>query len=179
MLEPAMDGSSATSICGLAKIDWNDRHGAKSCSAIVFDQQGHTMKVATTSPLPDFTRVRLTLGGLEYLAKVESVTPSDQGSEAELALQETRRIDERVDHQSELLLRRTGSEAAQAVTVQATNYSNGGFQVSSAAPFPENEPVQLAADGIEYFGITRYCHRAATGHLIGIELVEPPTFTDD
>lgn len=173
-----MDGSSATSICGLAKIEWNDRHGAKSCSAIVFEQLGHTMKVSTTSPLPHFTRVRLTVGGLEHLAKVESVSSGELGAEAELALQETRRIDERVDHQMDLQMRRGGSELACAVTVRATNYSSGGFQISSAAPFPENELVHLTTDGFEYFGITRYCHRAATGHLIGIELVEPPSFTD-
>jgi hypothetical protein len=172
-----MDGSSASSICGLAKIHWNERRGAKSCSAIVFEQQSHTIRVATTASLPLFSRVRLTVGGLEYIAQVESVEATDQGSEAELALQEARRIDERMDHHADLQMRRTGSEAAYAVTVQATNYSNGGFQVSSAAPFPQNEPVHLTTDGIEYFGITRYCHRAATGHLIGIELVEPPTFT--
>ena len=174
-----MNGSSASSICGLAKIQWHDRHGVKACSAIVFEQESHTMRVSTTSPLPLFTRVRFTLGGLEYLAQVESVRASDQGHEAELALQETRRIDERVTHEASMLLQPTGSDGSSPVTVQATNYSSGGFQIASDAPLAEDCGIHLTADGIEYYGVTRYCHRAASGYLIGIELVEPPVFSDE
>lgn len=77
-----MDRPAASSICSLAKILWYDRRGPTSCSAIVFEQAGQSVKVSTTSPLPPFGRVRLTMGGLEYFASVESVQVNGQNNEA-------------------------------------------------------------------------------------------------
>jgi PilZ domain len=170
-----MDRPATCSICSLAKVLWYDRNGANSCSAIVFEQAGSTVKVSTTSPLPRFGRVRLTMGGLDYFAKVESAQTGGQNNEAELTLQETRRSDERVPSRGPMKLSPVDPAQGEGFTVQASNYSRGGLQVVSPQPLAEELLVSLAADNIECCGVVRYCHRAAAGYLIGIELVEPPT----
>lgn len=132
------------------------------------------MKVSTTSPLPSFGRVRLTMGGLEYFASVESVELNGQNNEAQLALQETRRIDERLPSRGEMQLTPLDPAQGGEITVQANNYSSGGLQVLSPQQLAEELLVHITADNIECHGVIRYCSRAATGHLIGIELIEPP-----
>ena len=169
-----MDRPVSSSICSLAKILWYDRHGPASCSAIIFEQAGQSVKVSTTSPLPAFGRVRLTMGGLEYFARVESVQVNGQNNEAELALQETRRIDERLPSRGTMQLAPLDQTQGEEVSVEANNYSRGGLQVVSPQPFAEELLVRVAADRIECHGVIRYCNRATAGFLIGIELVEPP-----
>ena len=169
-----MDRPASSSICSLAKILWYDRHGAASCTAIVFEQTGQSVKVSTTSPLPSFGRVRLTMGGLEYFASVESVEVNGQNNEAELALQETRRIDERLPSRGTMQLAPLDPTEGEEIAVQANNYSSGGLQVLSPQPLADELLVRVATDNIECHGVIRYCNRASTGFLIGIELVEPP-----
>lgn len=171
-----MDDTAASSVCSLARILWHDREGAKSCSAIVFEQTLHNVKVSTTATLPLFSRVRLSMDGLEYLARVESAQVGDLGSEAELALQETRRLDERLAHRGAMRLTTAGDELPASIVVQALNYSSGGFQVRSDEPIEPDSRVRLTAHGIEYLGVTRYCHAAASGYRVGIQLVDEPTF---
>ena len=169
-----MDRPATSSICSLAKILWYDRQGASSCTAIVFEQSGQSLKVSTTAPLPLFGRVRLTMGGLEYFASVESVELNGQNNEAALALQETRRIDERLPSRGEMQLTPLDPAQGGEIAVQANNYSSGGLQVVSPQALSEELLVRVATDNIECHGVIRYCKRAAAGHLIGIELVEPP-----
>lgn len=169
-----MDGSASSSICSLAKILWYDRHGATSCTAIVFEQAGQSVKVSTTSPLPAYGRVRLTMGGLEYLASVESVAIDGQSNEAELALQEAKRNDERLPSDGAMQLTPLDPSQDAQLTVQANNYSSGGLQVVSPQPLAQELMVRLASDSIECYGVVRHCTRGASGYLVGIELVEPP-----
>ena len=172
-----MDQPATSSICSLAKILWYDRHGATSCSAIVFEQTGQSVRVSTTSPLPAFGRVRLAMGGLEYLASVESVQVNGQSNEAELALQETRRIDERLPSRGAMQLAPLDRTQGEEIAVKASNYSSGGLQVVSPQPFAEELLVRVTTDDIECRGVIRYCRRAAAGFLTGIELVEPPVIS--
>lgn len=169
-----MDRPASSSICSLAKILWYDRHGAKSCTAIVFEQAGQSVKVSTTSPLPSFGRVRLTMGGLEYFASVKSVAVDGPSNEAVLALLETRRNDERLSRSGAMQLASLDSSQDGQVAVQASNYSRGGLQVVSPQPFAEELLVRVANDSIECHGVIRHCTRAAAGFLVGIELIEPP-----
>jgi hypothetical protein len=170
-----MERPATSSICSLAKILWYDRHGAASCSAIVFEQSGQSVKVSTTSPLPAFGRVRLTMGGLEYFASVESVELNGQSNEAELALQEARRIDERLPSHGTMQFAPLDRTQGEEITVQANNYSRGGLQVLSPLPLTEELLVRVTTDAIECHGVIRYCNRASAGFLIGVELFEPPT----
>ncbi|MDA0205964.1 MAG: hypothetical protein O3A53_02955 [Acidobacteria bacterium] len=172
-----MDQPATSSICSLAKILWYDRRGATSCSAIVFEQVGQSVKVSTTSPLPCFGRVRLTMGGLEYFASVESVQVNGQNNEAELALQEARRIDERLPSCGAMVLAPVDRTQGWEIAVKASNYSSGGLQVVSSQPLAKELLVRVATDDIECHGVVRYCKRAAAGFLIGIELVEPPVIS--
>lgn len=172
-----MDHPATSSICSLAKIVWYDRGGATSCSAIVFEQSGQSVKVSTTSPLPSFGRVRLTMGGLEYFASVESVCVNGQNNEADLALQEARRIDERMPSRGVMQLAPLDGTQGAAIAVKASNYSRGGLQVVSPQPFAEELLVRVAAENIECHGVIRYCNRSSSGFLIGIELVEPPVIS--
>jgi hypothetical protein len=169
-----MDRPAANSICSLAKILWYDRRGATSCSAIVFEQAGKSVKVSTTAPLPSFGRVRLTMGGLEYFASVESVGINGPNNEAELTLQEARRFDERLANRGTMQLTPLDRTQGEAITVEANNYSSGGLQLLSPQPLAEELLVQVASESIECHGVIRYCTRAAAGFLIGIELVERP-----
>ena len=172
-----MDRPATSSICSLAKILWYDRRGATSCTAIVFEQTGQSVKVSTTSPLPTFGRVRLTMGGLEYFASVESVEVNGQNNEAELALQETRRIDERLPNHGAMQLAPIDPAQGEEIAVKASNYSSGGLQVLSAQSPPEELLVRVATAHIECHGVIRYCHRAAAGFLVGSELAEPPVIS--
>jgi hypothetical protein len=169
-----MDRPAANSICSLAKILWYDRRGATSCSAIVFEQAGKSVKVSTTAPLPSFGRVRLTMGGLEYFASVESVEVNGQNNEAELVLQEARRSDERLPSQGTMQLSLLDRNQGEEIAVKANNYASGGLQVLSKQPLAKELLVRVATENIECHGVIRYCRRAAAGFLIGIELVEPP-----
>ncbi len=169
-----MDRPASSSICSLAKILWYDRRGPASCSAIVFEQAGQSVKVSTTTPLPSFGRVRLTMGGLEYFASVESVQVNGQNSEAELALQDARRSDERLPSQGTMQLAPLDASQGGEITVQANNYSSSGLQVISPQPLAEELLVRVASENVECHGVIRYCTRSAAGFLVGIELVEPP-----
>jgi hypothetical protein len=169
-----MDRPAANSICSLAKILWYDRRGATSCSAIVFEQAGKSVKVSTTAPLPSFGRVRLTMGGLEYFASVESVEVNGQNNEAELVLQEARRSDERLPSQGTMQLSLLDRNQGEEIAVKANNYASGGLQVLSPQPLAKELLVRVATENVECHGVIRYCRRAAAGFLIGIELVEPP-----
>jgi hypothetical protein len=173
-----MDQSSTNSICSLAKILWYDRRGATSCSAIVFEQTGQSVKVSTTSPLLPFGRVRLTMGGLEYFARVESVQVKGENNEAELALQETGRIEERLPSCGAILLTPADQIQGEEIAVKASDYSSGGLQVVSPRPLAKELLVGVATDDIECHGVIRYCNRSAAGFLVGIELVEPPVIFD-
>jgi hypothetical protein len=173
-----MDRPANSSICSLAKILWYDRRGVTSCTAIVFEQAGQSVKVSTTSPLPSFGRVRLTMGGLDYFASVASVEVNGQNNEAELALQETRRIDERLPSRGTMQLAPLDRTQGEEITVQASNYSSGGLQVFSPGPLAVELLIRVATDNIECHGVVRYCHRSAAGFLIGIELVEPPVISN-
>jgi len=161
-------------MCSLAKILWYDRDGAASCTAIVFEQAGQSVKVSTTSPLPSFGRVRLTMGGLEYFASVESVEVNGQNNEARLALQETRRIDERLPSSGDMRLAPLDPSQGEEIAVKASNYSSGGLQILSPQPLAMELLVRVTNDNIECHGVIRHCNRAAAGFLVGIELVEPP-----
>jgi len=172
-----MDRPAASSICSLAKILWYDRGGATSCTAIVFEQAGQSVKVSTTSPLPAFGRVRLTMGGLDYFASVQSVEVNGQNNEAELALQETRRVDERLPSRGGVQLAPLDWTQGEELAVKASNYSSGGLQVLSPQPLAEELLVRVATGNIECHGVIRYCNRSAAGFLIGIELVEPPVIS--
>lgn len=169
-----MNRPATSSICRLAKILWYDRHGVSSCTAIVFEQSGQSVRVSTTAPLPSFGRVRLTMGGLEYFASVASAELNGQNNEAELALQETRRLDERLPSRGEMQLTPLDPAQGGEVAVKANNYSSGGLQVVSPQLLSKAMLVRVATDNIECHGVIRYCNRAAAGYLIGIELVEPP-----
>lgn len=170
-----MDRSTATSICSLAKILWYDRRGAASCTAIVFEQAGRSVKVSTPSPLPTFGRVRLTMGGLEYLASVETAQADGQNNEAELVLQEARRGDERLPSSGAMRLAPLDPSRGEEIVVQSSNYSSGGLQILSPQPFAEELLVRVSSENIECHGVIRHCTRAGAGFLIGVELVEPPT----
>lgn len=114
------------------------------------------------------------MGGLEYFASVESVGVDGQNNEAELALQQTRRIDERLPRSGAMRLAPLDAAQGEQVAVQASNYSRGGLQVVSAKPFAEELVVRVVSDDIECHGVIRHCTRAPAGFLVGIELVEPP-----
>jgi hypothetical protein len=169
-----MDRPATSSICSLAKILWYDRRGATSCTAIVFEQTGRMVKVSTTSSLPRFGRVRLTMGGLEYFASVQSVEVNGQNNEAELVLQETRRIEERLPSRGAMQLAPLDPAQGEGTEVKANNYSSGGLQILSPQPFAEELLVRVATDNIECHGIVRHCNRSAAGFLVGVELIEPP-----
>ncbi len=169
-----MERSAANSICSLAKILWYDRRGAASCTAIVFEQAGQSIRVSTPAPLPTFGRVRLTMGGLEYFAKVESVQVDGQNNEAELALQGARRGDERLPGSGVMQLMPLDPSEGGEITVQSSNYSSGGLQILSPQPVAEELLVRVVSENVECCGVVRHCTRAAAGFLIGIELVEPP-----
>ena len=169
-----MGGQDTSSICSLARILWYERRGVASCSAIVFEQAGQSVKVSTTSPLPALGRVRITMGGLEYLASVKSVEVDGQNNEAELALQEARRIDERLPSSGKMQLAPLDPAQGQETEVRANNYSRGGLQILSPQPFAEELLVRVTTDNIACHGVIRYCKRSDAGFLIGIELFEPP-----
>lgn len=114
------------------------------------------------------------MGGLEYFASVASAELNGQNNEAELALQETRRLDERLPSRGEMQLTPLDPAQGGEVAVKANNYSSGGLQVVSPQLLSKAMLVRVATDNIECHGVIRYCNRAAAGYLIGIELVEPP-----
>lgn len=170
---------SASTICSLAKILWYDRRGATSCTAIVFEQAGQVVKVSTTAPLPAYGRVRLTMGGLEYVASVESIASDGQNNEAELALQEMRRNDERLPSDGVMQLTPLNPAQGAQLSVWANNYSSGGLQVVSPQSLAEDLMVRVVNDSIECHGVVRHCTRRALGFLVGIQLVEPPVHAAD
>lgn len=171
-----MEDSAASSICGLAKILWHDRQGSRSCSAIVFEQTSHAVKLSTTVALPLFGRVRVAFGGLKYRARVESVKTIEPGYETQLELQDKRRIDERLPCSVEMKLQR--KDGADPVVVEATNYSSGGLQVASCDASEVGAVVCLSVDTIDHYGVVRYCRPAVSGYLLGIELIDEPTAAD-
>lgn len=118
------------------------------------------------------------MDGLEYLARVQSVEVNGQNSEAELELQEARRVDERLPSCGDMQLAPLDSTQGGETEVTADNYSSGGLQVLSSQPFPEELLVRVATANIECHGVIRHCTRGVSGYLLGIELVEPPIVSD-
>ncbi len=166
-----MDDVAASSVCSLAKVLWQDRDGEHSHPAIVFEQTPSMVRLSTTVDLPRFGRVRLKMGGLEYRARVESVTSSDLGNEAELSVQEARRLDERLPRQGEMRLTVLGRGEA-PVLVRTINYSSGGFQIEAKTQLQPETVIGLDANGVKFAGIVRYCNPGPSGFVIGVELID-------